>query len=144
MLAPAISSVLETILYVDDMVRARTFYEEVMGLEAGIADDFMTAYRVGNTMLLLFVRGSRLEDQEMPNGDLIPPHDGSGPAHFAFATAQENMDAWRTHLETHYIEVISTVRWERSGTTSLYFHDPDGHVVEIASPGLWGIDQTAI
>jgi catechol 2,3-dioxygenase-like lactoylglutathione lyase family enzyme len=137
--APTIANILETIVYVDDMARARAFYEGVMGLEAGITDEFMTAYRVGNTVLLLFVRGSRLENQEMPNGDLIPPHDGLGPVHFAFAAAQEDMDAWREHLEANGVAVISTVRWERSGTTSLYFHDPDGHVVELASPELWGI-----
>lgn len=134
-----ITHVLETVLYVDDMMRARAFYEDVMGLEAGIADDVMTAYRVGNTMLLLFRRGSRLENQELPNGDLIPPHDGSGPAHFAFAVEPDAMDDWRRHLEAHGIEVISTVRWQRSGTESFYFHDPDGHVVELAAPGLWGI-----
>lgn len=140
MAAPPILNVLETILYVDDMDRARAFYEGVMGLEPGISDDLMTAYRVGNTMLLLFKRGSRLEDQAMPNGDLIPPHDGSGPAHFAFAADEDLMDAWRAHLEAHGVAIVSTVRWERSGTNSLYFHDPDGHVVELASPGLWGIE----
>ena len=138
--APPILNVLETILYVDDMARARAFYEHVMGLEAGIHDDLMTAYRVGNTMLLLFVRGSRLQDQEMPNGDLIPPHDGSGPAHFAFAVAEKDIEVWRKHLHRHGVVIVSTVRWERSGTTSLYFHDPDGHVVELAAPGLWGIE----
>jgi len=139
MSAPAIGNILETILYVDDMARARAFYEDIMGLEAGINDQFMTAYRVGNTMLLLFKRGSRLEDQEMPNGDLIPPHDGAGPVHFAFAAAQQDMEAWRAHLEGHGVAIVSTVRWERSGTSSLYFRDPDGHVVELAAPGLWGI-----
>ena len=122
------------------MERARAFYEGVMGLEAGINDDLMTAYRVGNTMLLLFKRGSRLEDQELPNGDLIPPHDGAGPAHFAFGVAEKDMEAWRRHLKAHGVVIISTVRWERSGTTSLYFHDPDGNVAELAAPGLWGIE----
>jgi catechol 2,3-dioxygenase-like lactoylglutathione lyase family enzyme len=28
------------------------------------------------------------------------------------------------------------VSWRRGGT-SLYFRDPDGHSVEVATPGLW-------
>jgi catechol 2,3-dioxygenase-like lactoylglutathione lyase family enzyme len=28
------------------------------------------------------------------------------------------------------------VRWPRGGE-SIYFRDPDGHLVELATPGLW-------
>jgi catechol 2,3-dioxygenase-like lactoylglutathione lyase family enzyme len=28
---------------------------------------------------------------------------------------------------------------EMRGGTSLYFRDPDGHLVELATPGLWSI-----
>jgi catechol 2,3-dioxygenase-like lactoylglutathione lyase family enzyme len=30
------------------------------------------------------------------------------------------------------------MEWPRGGT-SLYFRDPDGHLVELATPGLWSI-----
>jgi catechol 2,3-dioxygenase-like lactoylglutathione lyase family enzyme len=32
--------------------------------------------------------------------------------------------------------VESRVTWLRGGT-SLYFRDPDGHSLEVATPGLW-------
>ncbi|MFN0129142.1 MAG: hypothetical protein ACKV19_20930 [Verrucomicrobiales bacterium] len=34
------------------------------------------------------------------------------------------------------IPVESRIRWP-GGATSLYFRDPDGHAVELATPGLW-------
>ncbi|MDF2970539.1 MAG: glyoxalase, partial [Microvirga sp.] len=34
------------------------------------------------------------------------------------------------------IPIESRVTWPRGGT-SLYFRDPDGHVLELATPGLW-------
>jgi catechol 2,3-dioxygenase-like lactoylglutathione lyase family enzyme len=44
--------------------------------------------------------------------------------------------AWQAHLARHDISVESRVRWPR-GSTSVYFRDPDGHSLEVATPGLW-------
>ena len=30
------------------------------------------------------------------------------------------------------------MNWERGGQ-SIYFRDPDGHLVELATPGIWAI-----
>ena len=130
---------LETCLYVDDMARARDFYENIIGLEPGRSDERITTYRIGDTMLLLFQRGGTLEPMQLPIGT-IPPHDGSGPAHFAFSIEKDKLRAWRDHLEANGVAVIGTVEWPGSDSISIYFHDPDGHVGELATPGLWGID----
>ena len=131
--------VLETCVYVDDIARARDFYERILGLEPGFNDERMVSYRVGDTMLLLFARGATTEPVEMRSGT-IPPHDGTGPAHFALSIEADAQDAWAAHLEAHAVAVESTVRWPGSEALSLYFRDPDGHLVELATPGLWGID----
>ncbi|MEP7038442.1 MAG: glyoxalase, partial [Acidobacteriota bacterium] len=34
--------------------------------------------------------------------------------------------------------IESKVKWERGGT-SIYFRDPDKHLLELATPGLWTI-----
>ena len=34
------------------------------------------------------------------------------------------------------IAIISRVTWPLGGK-SIYFHDPDGHVGELATPGTW-------
>ena len=56
---PALRGVLETALYVDDLARARGFYEEVLGLEAAVSDERFCAFEVASgSILLLFARGS--------------------------------------------------------------------------------------
>jgi hypothetical protein len=51
----------------------------------------------------------------------------------AFAVAEAELQAWRTRLESHGVEVLSEVAWEQ-GARSLYFRDPDGHLLELATP----------
>lgn len=135
-MAPALGRILETALYVDDLARARAFYEGPLALRPMIADDDIVAYDVGGTsVLLLFRRGVARVARSGPFGT-IPGHDGSGPLHYAFAIARGALDAWRAHLAAHGIDIEATMRWPRGGT-SLYVRDPDGHLVEFATPGLW-------
>lgn len=136
MSAPAISGVLETGLYVADLPRARDFYERVLGVRPMIADDRFVAYDAGPaSVLLLFLRGATLDPVTMKGG-IIPPHDGTGPLHYALAIPADSLDAWRAHLAGAGVALESEVVWPRGGV-SLYFRDPDDHLVELATPGLW-------
>lgn len=133
---PRLSGVLETVLYVDDLDRAAAFYEAVMAVPVLHADPRMRAYDIGGRgVLLLFVRGGTLEPVATPGGT-IPPHDGAGPLHIAFSIRADDLAEWRDHLAAHAIEIESTTDWPRGGR-SLYFRDPDGHLLELATPGLW-------
>jgi catechol 2,3-dioxygenase-like lactoylglutathione lyase family enzyme len=71
-------------------------------------------------------------------GGIIPGHDGGGRLHVAFAVAAADLPAWREHLAAHGVAVESTVTWPRGGQ-SQYFRDPDGHLIELATPGIWSI-----
>ena len=86
-------------------------------------------------MLLLFQRGGTTRPVPLPFG-VIPPHDGAGNLHFAFSIPERELPAWEARLAELRIAIESRVRWPR-GATSLYFRDPDGHLVELATPGLW-------
>lgn len=135
---PGLNGVLETALYVEDMARARRFFEDVMGLEPFTADHRFTAFDAGaDTVLLLFLRGETLETVVLPDEmGTIPPHDGEGRVHLAFAIATRELTAWEGQLEDHGVAIEGRTHWPRGGE-SLYFRDPDGHLLELATPGVW-------
>jgi catechol 2,3-dioxygenase-like lactoylglutathione lyase family enzyme len=133
---PKIAGILETALYVEDLDRAARFYENVLGLTPINKDQRFAGYDAGpRSVLLLFKRGSTLETVHMPGGT-IPPHDGNGPLHVAFGVAADALAGWEAHLEAHTIAIEGRTDWPRGGK-SIYFRDPDGHLLELATPGLW-------
>lgn len=133
---PKITGLLETALYVDDMARSVGFFRDVLGLETLLEIDRLTAFDAGRQgVLLVFQRGASVEDMTSDSG-AVPGHDGSGPLHMAFAISADSYDAWREHLSAAGVPMRGEMRWPRGGR-SLYFEDPDGHVLELATPGLW-------
>ncbi|PYQ75249.1 MAG: glyoxalase [Acidobacteria bacterium] len=130
-----IRRILETVLYCDDLARTAAFYQILLGASPMLSGDRLVAIDAGEgTVLLLFQRGNS-GPLNAPGG-LVPGHDGGGPVHLAFAIDAADIDAWSTRLAQLGIDIESRVRWERGGL-SLYFRDPDGRSVELATPGLW-------
>jgi catechol 2,3-dioxygenase-like lactoylglutathione lyase family enzyme len=135
---PAITRLLETALYVDDVPGVVAFYRDVLGLRALDEGSRLVPMDAGQgTVLLVFKRGATLNDVDLPGGR-IPPHDGSGPAHLAFAIPTESMNEWEQRLASRGIVIESRVTWPRGGR-SIYFRDPAGHSVELATPGTWSV-----
>jgi catechol 2,3-dioxygenase-like lactoylglutathione lyase family enzyme len=133
---PNLNAILETALYVEDLQRAKDFYENALGLRLLRADHRMCAFDVGGrSILLLFRRGASTETMILPGGT-IPPHDGHGPLHIAFAVSADELAAWEERLGVQQISLEGRTDWQRGGH-SLYFRDPDGHLLELATPGLW-------
>jgi catechol 2,3-dioxygenase-like lactoylglutathione lyase family enzyme len=133
---PRLNGILETAVYVDDMERAKRFYEDIMGLSPMFADNRLTAYDVaGRSVLLVFQRGGSVNAAKLPGGT-IPGHDGSGPLHYAFAVGADELAAWEERLRERGVEIEGRVDWPRGGK-SIYFRDPDGDLLELATPGLW-------
>jgi len=138
MAAPALkpSGVLETSLYVSDLERAARFYEETLGLAPMVRDSRLVALDCGPaSVLLLFKRGTTGETVKLPGGE-IPPHEGEGRLHFAFAVEAGDWLAWEARLADLGVAVEGRTDWPRGGR-SLYFRDPDANLVELATPGLW-------
>ena len=130
--------VLETALYVDDLDRDARFYEDVLELRTLFADARLRAFAVGGrSVLLLFRRGASRETAVMPGGT-IPPHDGSGPLHVAFGVGRGELADWEARLAARKIAIEGRTDWPRGGH-SIYFRDPDGHLLELATPGVWEI-----
>lgn len=135
---PALTGVVETAIYVEDMERASKFYEGVLGLGRIAGDDRFRAYSVAERdVLLLFKQGVTAQPVYTPTG-IIPPHDGTGQNHFALAIPTGELPAWEEQLAAHDVAVEGRVKWPRGGT-SIYFRDPDGNLLELATPGLWPV-----
>ncbi|WP_136247277.1 VOC family protein [Halomonas borealis] len=135
---PELNGVLETALYVMDMPRGRGFFEDVMGLVPFTADHRFTAYDAGaGSVLLLFLDGETQETVVLPDDmGTIPPHDGGGRVHMAFSIAAHDLAAWEARLHDHGVAIEGRTHWPRGGE-SLYFRDPDEHLLELATPGVW-------
>ena len=66
------------------------------------------------------------------------PHDGYGELHLAFAIPVEELAAWEARLMEHGVGIEQRRSWDRGGV-SLYFRDPDRHLIELATPGVWTV-----
>jgi catechol 2,3-dioxygenase-like lactoylglutathione lyase family enzyme len=128
--------VLETAVYCDDLARTRAFYEELLETDPMLEGERVVAFDAGEgTVLLLFQRGASEQPFHSPGG-LVPGHTSTGPAHIAFAIDKADVTGWLSRLEALHIPVESRVDWPRGGH-SIYFRDPDGRSVELATPGTW-------
>ena len=133
---PPISGVIETALYVNDLPRAIAFYQKLFGFPVLQQDHRFCAFDVaGRSILLLFLRGASTETIQLPWGQ-IPPHDGQGPWHFGFAIPPGSDAVWEKHLRHAGVDIESKFTWPGGGR-SLYFRDPDNHLVELLTPGVW-------
>jgi catechol-2,3-dioxygenase len=132
-----IQRLLETALYSDDVARTAAFYQELVGRRPMLESERLVAFDAGQaTVLLIFHRGHAQPLQTV--GGMVPGHDGAGPVHIAFAIDRSDLAPWESRLGSLGIPIESRVTWD-SGGISLYFRDPDGRSVELATPGLWPI-----
>jgi len=129
---PKTEGILESSLYVDDVARSAHFYEKIFGF--AVISDFGgrgCAMEAGKRqVLLLFKKGGSVAIQS--------PHDGNGELHLAFAISATELAGWEGWLAENGIAVEEKRAWERGGQ-SLYFRDPDRHLIELATPGVWSI-----
>jgi catechol 2,3-dioxygenase-like lactoylglutathione lyase family enzyme len=129
-----IKTVVETAIYADDLAAAERFYTDVIGLTViGKEPDRHVFFRVGqSTVLLVFRADTTLK------GEPFPPHGATGPGHFALGINQEDLDPGRTALLAKGIAIEKEATWPRGGR-SIYFRDPAGNLVELVTPGIWGL-----
>jgi catechol 2,3-dioxygenase-like lactoylglutathione lyase family enzyme len=129
---PTIDSILESSLYVRDVRCSIRFYQETFGFN--VISDFGKrgcAMHAGpRQVLLLFKKGA---SRAIPTR-----HDGDGELHLAFAISAAELAKWESWLQERGIALEEKRSWERGGT-SLYFRDPDRHLLELATPGTWSV-----
>jgi catechol 2,3-dioxygenase-like lactoylglutathione lyase family enzyme len=132
----SVLGILETAISVGDVERSAAFYRRLFGFNTLFDSERLIALDVaGRDVLLLFKEGGTHEPVATPGG-LIPGHVGTGKSHFAFAIAASEFAEWQRRLESEGIGVESVVNWP-GGAKSVYFRDPDEHLVELMTPGFW-------
>jgi catechol 2,3-dioxygenase-like lactoylglutathione lyase family enzyme len=131
--SPAISTVVETVAYGDDLAAMEAFYTEKLGLVViGREADRHVFFRAGPaSVFLVFKAATTLR------GDTLPPHGATGASHFAFGIAPDAYDAWRRRLTENGVAIEREVTWPLGGK-SIYFRDPAGNLGELITPGVWG------
>jgi len=129
---PKTDGILESSLYVSDLARSIRFYQDTLGFS--VISDFGErgcAMHAGpNQVLLLFKKGASRAIQS--------PHGGDGELHLAFAIRSAEFANWESWLQQQGIAVEEKRKWEAGGW-SLYFRDPDRHLLELATPGTWSV-----
>jgi catechol 2,3-dioxygenase-like lactoylglutathione lyase family enzyme len=129
---PSTDGILESSLYVSDVAASAEFYLRIFGFPVMV--DFggrgCALKAGGRQVLLLFKKGASLS--------ITSSHDGDGELHVAFAIPATELTTWEAWLAENGIVVEERTVWDRGGT-SLYFRDPDRHLLEIATPGVWPV-----
>ena len=130
---PNVNGILETSLYVESAARSVEFYRRVFGfepLEPGepLNDETrLCPMRAGDrSVLLLFKKGA------------TPDTDATGAIHIAFGIARSDLTTWEHWLAEQSIPIELRKTW-KYGAEALYFRDPDGHLLEVVTPGVWSI-----
>ena len=137
-----LNGLVETALFVENLERRGDLYENVLGLPKLKTSGIGCVFRVGEQRyLLLFNRKAAHTPNKTDSGDVLPPcalpeQNGRGPGHLAFGISEQELPFWREKLAKHDVDLLKEITWE-TGARSLYFRDPDGHLIELATPGVW-------
>ena len=128
--------VLETAVYCDNLARTIAFYQDLLAVEPMLMVERVAAFDAGEgTVLLLFQRGASDQPFETPGGVVPGSHE-----HRTCAPRVCDRPRRRAGLARPSggpaRAVESRVDWPRGGH-SIYFRDPDGRSVELATPGTW-------
>jgi len=130
-------------VYVDDLKTAEAFYGGVLGLsKIFTVPGRMVVFRLQESVLLVFDAQQTQRERIVINGGLIPLHGARGAGHVAFRVAKADLETWRRHFRAAGVAIESEVSWP-NGAHSIYFRDPAGNSLELATPDMWKAENLA-
>lgn len=136
---PGLNGVLETALYVDNLELAEHFYSGILGLpKIYSVPGRQLVFRCEEGVLLIFDPKQTQGEQMVINGGALPLHGTHGAGHMAFRVPKERLNAWREHFRANSVTIESEISWP-NGAQSIYFRDPAGNSLELATPDIWKI-----
>ena len=138
-----IAHVLESCLCASDLDAVEQFYVDVLGLTLhGKQAGRHVFFRCGERMVLLFNSAESSKPGSHGSFD-VPTHGTSGEGHLCFAVHEAALPGWQAHLASHGVAIEKIVDWPGGGR-SLYFRDPAGNSLELATPRIWGIGEESL
>jgi catechol 2,3-dioxygenase-like lactoylglutathione lyase family enzyme len=118
---PALLGIRHVAIFMRDLEAAERFWVDVMGYALEWKPDADNIYLRGGTDNLALHRAA-------PGAALIP----GALDHIGLAVAApDDVDAWAAHLEGRGVTLKARPKTHRDGSRSLYFHAPEGLLVQI-------------
>ncbi|MBC8133209.1 MAG: VOC family protein [Deltaproteobacteria bacterium] len=120
---PPLFGVRHVALFVADLEGAETFWCTVMGYDVEWRPDADNVYLCSGSDNLALHRAPGEQSFATTPQRLD---------HFGLAVpAPDDVDAWAARLTAHGVAIKAAPRTHRDGSRSLYFHAPDGTLVQI-------------
>lgn len=123
-------------LGVDDLDRARTFYEQGLGWKPKAAPEGVVFYQLAGIALALFGRADLAEDAHHPIDGRF-----SGFSIAINQRTEADVDTVLAEAEAAGATILKPAEKVFWGGYSGYFADPDGHVWEVALNPEWTINS---
>jgi catechol 2,3-dioxygenase-like lactoylglutathione lyase family enzyme len=114
-------------LFVEDLKRAKSFYQEAFGLPVVYEDDNSAVFKFGETLLNL-LRVSEAPSLVAP-AQVAPPEAG---VRHQFTLGVEDVDQMCDELKSRGVELLNGPMDRPWGIRTASFRDPGGHIWEIA------------
>jgi catechol 2,3-dioxygenase-like lactoylglutathione lyase family enzyme len=114
-------------LFVDDLARAKGFYQEIFGLSVVYEDDDSAVFRFANIDVNLLTQSAAV--------DLIDPATVArrdAGSRLQFTIAVDDVDATCAELATRGVPLVNGPMDRPWGIRTASFTDPGGHIWEIA------------
>jgi len=115
---PPLLGIRHVALYVADLEAAERFWIDVMGYAVEWRPDPDNVYLHGARDNLALHRKDVPGDGRLDHIGIAVPAPG-------------DVDAWADHLQAHGVVLKASPRTHRDGSRSLYFHGPEGLLVQI-------------
>lgn len=132
---PKVNGILETSLYVESVARSAAFYQRVFGFDV---IDFAGSDKLDDATRLCAMRAGDRDVLLLFKRQGTPDTDATGAIHVAFGIGRADLATWEKWLGEQGIAIESRKTW-KYGAQALFFRDPDGHLLEVVTPGVWEI-----
>ena len=120
-------SIFAITLFVEDLEKAKHFYQKVFGLPVVFEDDNSAVFKIGDTLINLL--------KTTAAGELVEPatvasHEAG--SRMVFTIHVDDVDAMCTELTARGVELLNGPIDRPWGVRTASFKDPGGHIWEIA------------